>query len=170
MVASTRSSRKVNQAIGWSAVLFLLVLFVSALFDKTIRVLHVFEAIPYAVVPWLCTKKPKIGYTLGFASGTFWILCAGFLTTFIRNGFERVIMFATSGTVDRPDLLLAVLGFIGTFGLALFSLVGYWRLPNKTQSDILLFLAMFATVTLFFLIIFSAFAPQYLGMFTHFFL
>jgi hypothetical protein len=154
-----------NLFISLSAALFVVVLIVSAWFDSTIRTLHVFEAIPFLLTSWLCQRKPKVGYTLAFASGAFWIWTAGFLTSFIRNGFERVIMFLTTGAVNRPDILLAVPGFIGTFGLVVFSLIGYWRLDNKSWKDLLLLLSMIVLVFVFFLMIFAAFTPQYLGMF-----
>jgi hypothetical protein len=128
-------------------------------------VLHVFEAIPYVMAPWLCRKIPKVGYALAFAAGAFWILCAGFLTTFIRNGFERVVEFVETGRVDRPDILLSVPGFMGTFGLVVFGLLGYWQLQDKRGSDFFLFAGMFIAILLFFLLIFFLFTPQYLGMF-----
>lgn len=154
-----------NLYICISAALFVVVLAVSAWFDSAIRLLHIFEAIPFLLAPWLCQRKPKLGYALAFASGAFWIWTAGFLTTFIGNGFERVIMLIKTGTVDRPDILLAVPGFIGTFGLVVFSLIGYWRLTNKSWKDFLLLLAMALLVFAFFILIFAGFAPQYLGMF-----
>jgi hypothetical protein len=160
-----KKSRQLNLLISLSAALFVVVLFISAWFDRTIRLLHVFEAIPYLLAPWLCQRKPKTGYALAFASGAFWIWTAGFLTTFIRNGFERVIMFIETGTVDRPDILLAVPGFISTFGLVVFSLFGYWRLADKRWKDLLLLLVIMLLVFVFFILIFAAFAPQYLGMF-----
>jgi hypothetical protein len=154
--------------ISLSASLFVVVLFVSAYFDHSIRVLHVFEAIPFIVAPWLCQRNSKTGYMLAFACGTFWIWTAGFLTSFIRNGFERVIMLLKTGTVDRPDILLAIPGFIGTFGLVVFSLIGYRQLENKRWSDFLQLLVMIVSVFLFFVLIFWVFAPQYLGMFDRF--
>lgn len=152
-----------------SAALFVVVLVVSAWFDKSIRVLHLFEALPYLASPLLSRKRPKMGYMLGFASGTFWLWTAGFLTTFIWNGFERVIMLLSTGSVDRPDILLAVPGFIGTFGLVLASVVGYLSCKDKVLRDLLWFAWIVFAVSLFFLGIFAAFAPQYLGMFTHLF-
>ena len=44
---------------------------------------------------------------LGAASGAFWLWMAGTLTTFVRNGFERVAMLLRTGRVDRPDILIA---------------------------------------------------------------
>jgi len=165
MPTEKKLSRLSNLAILLSACLFVIVLIVSAWFDRSIRVLHAFEALPFLVSPWLCHRRPKLGYMLAFVCGAFWIWTAGFLTTFIRNGFERVIIFIQAGTVDRPDILLAVPGFIGTFGLVVFSLIGYWKLDNKDRKDFLILIVMFAAVFLFFVLIFALFMPQYLGMF-----
>jgi hypothetical protein len=158
-------SRALNLSVMMSAALFITVLGVSAWFDKSIRVLHMLEAIPYALGPWLCRRKPKIGYALSFASGAFWVWTAGFLTTFVRNGFERLITLLEGGAIDRPDMLLAVPAFIGTLGMAVFALAGYLRLAGKRWTDLLWFAGMVAGVFLFFVLICAAFAPRYLGMF-----
>jgi hypothetical protein len=161
----SKSARWLLFCIYLSTALFVFILFVSAWADKSIRVLHVFEAIPYIAAPLLCEKRPKVGYSLAFASGTFWILIAGFFTTFIRNGFERAIMLIETGTVDRPDILLSVPAFFGTLGISLFSTLGYLQLNNKSWKDFFLLLVMIIAILLFFILIFAAFAPQYLGIF-----
>ena len=72
-------------------------------FDSSIRTLHAFEAVPYAMAAVLCLRQRKAGYILGVASGIFWLWMAGTLTTFVRNGFERVAMLIQTGHVDRWD-------------------------------------------------------------------
>jgi hypothetical protein len=57
------------------------------------------------------------------------------LTTFIRNGFERLEMLARTGSVDRPDILIAVPAALAAAGLALSSAIGYGRLSYKTWRD-----------------------------------
>jgi len=71
--------------------------------------------------------------------------------------------------VDRPDILIAAPAALITGGLVIFSLWGYFRLRNKSWSDLGLFVAAIALVAGFFVAIFAAFAPQYLGMFRHIF-
>ena len=148
-----------------SSWLFISMLFLSAYLDRNIFMLHLFEAIPFALVPWLSRRKPKIGYLSGIGFGVLWIWMAGFLTTFIKNGFERIPQLVVTGSVDRPDILLAVPAFIGTFGLSLTSLFGYWQLSKKHPKDLILFLGIILLAFLFFIVIFAAFAPHYLGMF-----
>jgi hypothetical protein len=113
----------------------------------------------------LCLRQKKFGYALGVASGAFWLWMAGFLTTFVRNGFESIAMLIRTGTVARPDLLIAVPAALAAGGLVLFAVVGYSRLPGKSSRDIGLWAAAAAVVPLFFLSIFAVFAPQYLAIF-----
>jgi hypothetical protein len=145
------------------AAAFIIVLAVSAYWDRSIRILHVFEALPYILAAILVLRQHKFGYALGAVSGAFWLFMAGFRSTFIRNGFERLL----SGGWDRPDLLIAVPAAVATGGLALFSIVGYACLPRKSWRDVLPFAAAVVLVPAFFIAIFAAFAPQFLGMFRH---
>lgn len=148
-----------------SASIFITVLQVSAYFDKSIITLHIAESLPYIIGPALCLRHSKLGYALTFASGVFWLWCGVLLTTFVRNGFEQLIKVIQTGILERIDIVIAVPAAIGTAGLATFSLIGYFRLGNKTPKDAVLFLLMLFLVALFFLAIFKIFAPVYLQMF-----
>jgi len=133
---------------------------VSAVWDRSIRVLHVFEALPYIVAAILILRQHKFGYALGFAGGAFWLYMAAFRSSFVRNGFARLF----AGDWSRPDLLIAVPAALATGGLALFSIAGYARQPKRAR-DAIVFVAALVLVVAFFIAIFAAFAPQYLGMF-----
>jgi hypothetical protein len=152
-------------AAAVSAAAFIGVLAVSAYWDPSIRILHAVESLPYLMAGVLCLRRRKPGYALGLAGGVFWLWTAGFLTTFIRNGFERLEMLLRTGSVDRPDILIAVPAAVATAGLALSSAIGYARLPNKSWRDVAVLAAACVMVPVFFLAIFAAFAPQYLQMF-----
>jgi hypothetical protein len=152
-------------AAALCAFVFIGVLAVAAYWDPTIRVLHVFEALPYLLAAVLCLRQSKLGYALGMVSGAFWLWMAGFLTTFVRNGFERLDTLVRVGSIDRPDILIAVPAAVATTGLVLFSGVGYARLRTKSWRDLTPFAAAIVSVPAFFLAIFAAFAPQYLRMF-----
>jgi ABC-type Na+ efflux pump permease subunit len=144
---------------------FVCVLAIAAYWDPTIRMLHTAEAIPYVLAGALCLRRRTVGYALAVASGLFWLWTASFLTTFVRNGFERVAMLARTGHVDRPDVLIAAPAAILTGGLALFGAAAYIRHTSKRSRDILLFSGCLAGVAAFFLAIFALFAPRYLSMF-----
>src|SRR5262245_61279398 len=149
------------------AIAFVVILGISAYWDPTIRVLHLFESLPYLVAAGLCLRQRRFGYLLGVASGLFWLWMAGALTTFIRNGFERVAMLVRTGHVDRPDVLIAAPAAWVTGGLVVSCLWGYLRLRDKSWSDLGLLVVAFGAVAAFFVSIFAAFTPQYLGMFRH---
>ena len=68
------------------------------------------------------------------------------------------------------DGLIAICAFafvvvLACGGLLLFSLIGYAQLRDKSPRDVALFVAALILVPAFFIAIFAAFAPQYLGMF-----
>jgi hypothetical protein len=144
---------------------FILVLGISAYWDPSIRVLHLFEAVPYGLAALLSLRQRKLGYLLGAASGGFWLWMAGTQTSFVRNGFQRLMMLMRTGNVDRWDQFIAAPAALFTGGLVLFSLWGYLRCPGKRPVDVLSFVGVLAMVVSFFLGIFWLFAPQYLTLF-----
>lgn len=156
---------KTDVAAALCSVVFIGVLGVAAYWDPTIRILHVFESLPFLLAAVLCLRRSKLGYALAIVSGAFWLWMAGFLTTFVRNGFERLDILVRTGSVDRPDILIAVPAAVAMTGLVLLSGVGYARLRNKSWRDVTPFAAAIVSVPAFFLGIFAAFAPQYLAMF-----
>jgi hypothetical protein len=168
-VAPVRSpvlrTRKANVAISAFSAGFILVLAISAYWDRGIRLLHLFESIPYLLAAVLCWRNRKSDYAVGFAAGAFWLWTATALTTFVRNGFERLVMLAATGHVDRPDILIAVPAAVTTGGLALSALWGYTRLPDKRWRDLGLFASALFLVAAWFIGIFALLAPQYLQMF-----
>jgi hypothetical protein len=164
-VTSDRQGRVIDMLAAGCATAFVVILGVAAYWDPTIRVLHVFESLPYIAAAALCMRRQKFGYLLGLASGLFWLWTAGTLTTFVRNGFERVAMLLRTGHVDRWDILIAAPAACVTGGLAVFSLWGYSRLRTKSWIDLGAFVAALALVAGFFVAIFFFFAPRYLGMF-----
>lgn len=144
---------------------FVCILAIAAYWDPTIRVLHTAEAMPYVLAGGLSLRRRTFGYALAIASGLFWLWMGAFLSTFVRNGFERVAMLARTGHVDRPDVLIAAPAAVFTAGLALCAAAAYVRHSSKRPRDIVVLLGSFAAVAAFFLGIFALFAPRYLSMF-----
>jgi hypothetical protein len=162
---SPKQGNTIDTLAAACAMAFIIILAIAAYWDCTIRVLHVFESLPYIVAAALCLRQRKFGYMLGAAAGGFWLWTAGTLTTFVRNGFERVSMLLHTGHLDRPDVFIAAPAALATGGLVIFSLWGYSRLQNKKWSDLGLFVAATGVVAGFFVALFAVFAPQYLSMF-----
>jgi len=152
----------VDWLIVASAALFVGILALAAYWDSSIRVLHLFEAVPFVLAGGLGARRRKLGYALGVASGLFWLFQAGYLVTFVRNGFEVLAASLRAGHILRPDTLIAVPAAIGAGGLLLGSLVGYATLRNKSPRDAGLFAAALIGVAVFFFAILVVFAPQFL--------
>src|SRR6188474_2861191 len=98
MSEGTLGGTAVDRLAAGCAALFILILGIAAYWDSSIRVLHVFEALPYGLAGVLCLRRSRLGYMLGAASGGFWLWMAGTRTSFVRNGFERVAMLVTTGS------------------------------------------------------------------------
>jgi hypothetical protein len=155
----------VDLLVAMSAFAFVVVLAISAYWDPTIRMLHLFEAIPYLAAGWLCLRQIKAGYLLAIASGLFWLWVAGTRTTFVREGFVLAGRLLRTGHLERPDVLIAAPAAIVTAGMALFGLWGYARVRNKSVADLGLFVASLAFITGYFIAICAAFAPRFLRLF-----
>jgi hypothetical protein len=160
-----------DRLVGWlivaSSVLFVTILALAAYWDPTIRVLHTVEAAPYVLAAVLAVRRSKLGYAIGVASGAFWLWLAGSLVTFVRNGFDTLVVLLRTGRMVRPDILIAVPAAAGAAGLVVFSLAGYFRLRDKSWRDVGMFGAAFVVVPVFFVAIFAAFAPRFLAPLGH---
>jgi hypothetical protein len=143
---------------------FVFVLGISAYWDRTIVLLHVLEAVPFAVAAALCVARRTFGYALGAASGAFWLWVAGTQTSFVRNGFERAAMLARTGSVDRWDVLIAAPAALATGGLVVCSLWSYARGRKAPIRDLALFVSTAVLVVAYFAAIFAAAGPRFLPL------
>src|SRR6476661_5010508 len=132
---------------------FVVILAISAYWDPSIRMLHVFEAVPYLAAGWLCARRGKIGYLLAIAAGLFWLWVAGTRTTFVREGFRFALRLLQTGHLERPDILIAAPAALATGGMVLFGLWGYLRARNKGWGDAGVFAALFVFMTGYFIAI-----------------
>jgi hypothetical protein len=150
---------------AFCAALFVAILAISAYWDPSIRMLHLFEAIPYLAAGWLCVRRVKMGYLLAIAGGLFWLWVAGTRTTFVREGFRFAMRLLQTGQLERPDILIAAPAALATGGMVLFGLWGYLRARNKSVADVGLLIAAFVGMTAYFIAICALFAPQFLQLF-----
>jgi hypothetical protein len=160
------SSGVTERGIIASAALFVGVLFVSAVMDPTIRILHTFESIPYiALAATARRRRSKFTYAFAFGAGAVWLWCGAWLTTFVKNGFQTLALSVSSGQVHRPDLLIAIPAALSTGGLVLFGILGYARVQRRSLLDGLVFLGWFMAIWGYYLAIFATTAPRFLQMF-----
>ena len=162
----TRPHRDVvDNGIIAATALFIPILALSAFWDPTIRVLHLFEALLYVGVAVLCVRRFKVGYALGVASGAFWLLMAWGLTTFVKNGFQTLALSLRVHQLRRPDLLIAIPAWASMIALVALSILGYARSSRKSARDIGVFVIASVAVIAFYFAIFTAFTPRYLEVF-----
>ena len=146
------------------ALAFVAVLAISAWWDRSIAILHVLEAVPYAAAAMLTLRRSTIGYALGAAAGAFWLWIAGTQTTFIHNGFTLAGRLLTTGRAERWDVLIAAPAAMATGGLVVFSLWAYLRATDRRRADLAIFAAAAALVVAWFTASFAVAGPRYLPL------
>ena len=141
MAAQPRVSRGpirdawVQRLIVASCVLFIFVLALSAVFDASIRVLHLFQAAIYVAVVILARKRSAWGYGAGCLIAAFWNWTNLVHTNFIANGLRELSRALQTGQVTRPDQLIAVLAASAHFVLIFACLVGVSLIRPKSSWD-----------------------------------
>src|SRR5262245_51246183 len=107
--------RWIKWLIVASCVVFILVLALSAVFDPSIRILHIFQAFIYVAVIILASRRSAWGYGAGCLIAAFWNWVNIFHTTFIANGVRELSRAIRTGHIQNPDQLIAVLAAAAHF-------------------------------------------------------
>jgi hypothetical protein len=147
------------------AIIFILMLAVSAVWEADIRWLHFFQAWMYIATVALGLRRNRRGYFIGISAAGFWDYINIFATTFFYNGLQQLANWVRTGQLTRPDLLIAVPAWLGNFAVVIGCIWGYSRLREKSSTDVLKFLVTFALTTGFFALDMWVFQPRYLGLF-----
>ena len=135
MMDRPRARRRwIQPAIVVGAALFVLALFVSAVLEPSIRVLHALQTLIYIAVVVLTRRKSPWGYGAGVVVSAFWNGVNLFITTFIRNGFDELIALLQTGRIARPDQLVAVIAATGHFVLIAACLAGFLETRPKARE------------------------------------
>jgi hypothetical protein len=164
MQVAARLDSWIKWLIIASSVVFILVLALSAVYDPSIRVLHVFQAFIYVAVIILAARRSAWGYGAGCLIAAFWNWMNLVHTTFIANGMRELLRALQTGEIQRPDQLIAVLAATAHFVLIGGCLIGYIRIKPKTRWDLLKFLAGGLLAIGYFVGIIIAFGPQYVPL------
>lgn len=144
--------------------IFILVLALSAMYDPSIRVLHVFQAAIYVVVVILARRRSPWGYGAGCLIAAFWNWTNLVHTTFIANGVRELSRALRTGQVTRPDQLIAVVAAGAHFVLIVACLLGYARIRPAGPGAALRFLGGGLLVIGYFAGIIVLFGPQYVPL------
>jgi hypothetical protein len=153
----------INVSILAGAGLFIFALIVSAVFDPTIRVLHVLQALIYIAVMILTRKNSAWGFGAGCVIAAFWNYINLFVTTFVKAGWQQLSTLFQTGQIHRPDLLIALIAAGGHFLLIIACLAGFLRMrPGGRQLG--QFIAGGALAVAYFVVIIVTTGPQYIGL------
>jgi hypothetical protein len=148
------------------AALFVVVLFVAAVFEADIRWLHFFQAWMYVAAVVLALRGNRWGYFIGISAAGFWDFANVFLTTFAANGLHEVSSWLATGQLRRPDQAIAVPAFVGNLLVIVGCVWAYLRHARPAPRDAWRFVTAFALTTAFFAADMALFQPRYLVLFT----
>ena len=147
------------------AIVFIVVLAVSAIFQKDIRWLHFFQAWMYVAAIALSLAGSRWGYFIGISAAGLWDYANLFATSFFFNGLSQLARWVRSGHLARPDLLIAVPAWVANLLVVIGCVWAYSRRPVKPVSDVGRFLIAFVLTTGFFAADMALFQPRYLPIF-----
>jgi len=154
----------IRRLIHVGAGVFIAALILSAVFDPSIRILHLLQAVIYVAVIILAKRKSAWGYGAGFFISFFWNYVNLFLTNFIAAGWEQFAGLLKTGRLDQPDLAVALIAAGGHCLLIGGCLAGFLRQGPKLP-DWARFGGGGVLAMLYFGAIVVAAGPQFLGLF-----
>lgn len=122
-----KTPRWISVAIPASAGFFIFVLFIAALFEPSIRVLHFFQALIYVAIIFLTRRNSAWGFGAGCLIAAFW----NYL--FLRIAAVDIWALLTARAF-RADIALQFAATIAHFVLIIACVAGFLRLkPNGKQ-------------------------------------
>jgi hypothetical protein len=141
------------------------VLAVSAYWEADIRWLHFFQAWMYIATIALSLPRNRWGYFIGISAAGLWDYSNIVATSFFWNGLQQLSQWIHTGSLTRPDLLIAVPAWFSNLLVVIGCIWAYSRLKEKRWGDVIRFLICFALTTGFFAADMAIFQPRYLGIF-----
>jgi hypothetical protein len=159
------NSRLSEWTVTIGAILFIAVLFLSAYWEPDIRWLHFFQAWMYVATAALVWRRNRWGYFIGVGAAAFWNYTTLFVNTFLKNGLNQASILMHTGHLPRPDVFIAVPGWLGNLVVIVGCLWAYATLSDKEWRDVPKFAVAVAGTTGFFALIMALFQPRYLALF-----
>jgi hypothetical protein len=142
---------------------FIFALFLSAVFDPKIRVLHALQALIYVSVIFLTRRNNAWGFGAGFTIAMLWNYINLFITNFIHAGWDRFLALIHTGHLQRTDLLVALVAGGGHFLLIIACLTGFLRTRPRSRAWTEFIAGGALSVAYFVVIIFTT-GPQYIPL------
>ncbi|HZS44164.1 MAG TPA: hypothetical protein VFC63_03620 [Blastocatellia bacterium] len=156
---------KLDWTIVAGSILFIVILLISAYWDRTILWLHIFQSGIYLAIILLSVRHSRWGYFIGIAISAFWNMGSLCVTSFFHSGRVNLQASLATGHLVRPDQIIAVPAVLISFLLIICCIWAYARIRNKRFSDVVRFLTAAVVTVGYFALIMFLFQPRYLGMF-----
>jgi hypothetical protein len=153
----------IDRTIRAGAALFIAALWLSAVFDPSIRVLHVLQSFVYIAVIWLTPRRNVWALGAGCLIAILWNYTNIFITNFVRGGLAQLGHLVTTGRLQRPDLLVAVLAASAHFLLIGACLAAFLKQRPSWQGWVKFGLGGLIAVAYFVGIILTT-GPQYIPL------
>lgn len=147
------------------AITFIFVLALSAYFEPDIRALHFFQSWMYIATMYLSSRGSRWGHFIGLSAAGLWNYANLFATTFFVNGLQELVGWVHTGSIARPDALIAVPAWFSNLLVICGCAWAYLRVRDKRPGDVWKFAAAFALTTGFFALDMAVFQPRYLEIF-----
>jgi hypothetical protein len=125
-----------TRLIVGAALVFIVVLAVSAIFESDIRMLHGLQSLIYVTIIVLAVRHNKWGYAIAIGIGCAWDAYNLFASGFIAAGADAWHAFVTTGRIEDPVAFVALPGGLANAVLVVGSVWAYARIDRKRWSDI----------------------------------
>lgn len=147
------------------AVLFVAVLAISAWWEPDIRWLHFFQSWMYLAAVGLSLRGSRWGLFIGASAAALWAYSNLFVNTFFMSGLHELWSWLDSGTLTRPDQVIAVPAWTSNILILAGCLWAYSQRPDRSRRDLVTFVFTFVLTTDFFAVDIALFQPRYLALF-----
>ena len=108
------------------AVYFMSALFVAAIFEPDIRLLHAFQALIYVAIIVLTRRNSAWGFGIGCLNGVFW-------NYIFIVGAQDKLWLLLKGQLFRPDLVLQAVATVANFLIIIACLTAFIRLKPDAK-------------------------------------
>ena len=146
------------------ALMFIFILWLSALYDPSIRWLHFFQAWMYIAAMLLSLRRNRWGYFIGISAGGLWDYINVFVTNFLRSGLINLGRWMHGQNFKPEQAFIAVPAWTGNLLLVIGCIWGYTRQKNKLPADAGRLVVAFVLCTGFFILDIAICQPRYLPL------
>jgi hypothetical protein len=167
-VEPTATPKTAERLVVWlipaSSAAFIIILVLAAVFDPSIRVLHLLQGCIYVAIVVLTRQRSAWGYGAGCIIAVFWNWTNLVHTTFVKAGVMELMRLLQTGQLRAPDLVIAVFAATAHFVLIGACIAGYFLLRGRTVREAAKFWAGGLLAVGYFVVIIVMTGQQYVPL------